>query len=72
MIELLPNLRAVVLVGRHAAKAERYFRAQRPALRVLTSAHPSPLVRAKFPDRWNAIATAWAKVLAVVSDYEAQ
>jgi hypothetical protein len=27
------------------------LKAQHPALRVFTSAHPSPLVRAKFPEQ---------------------
>lgn len=58
---LLPDLRAVVLVGRKAERARRYLHATDLAL--FTSAHPSPLVRAKHPDRWSAISSEWAKVL---------
>lgn len=61
LIRLLPKLRAVVLVGKHAAKAAPYFKSRHPDIRLFTSAHPSPLVRAKFPDRWNRIPAAWAK-----------
>jgi hypothetical protein len=65
LLTLLPNIRAVVLVGRRAAKAEKYF--AEAGLPVFTSAHPSPLVRAKFPNRWNAIPLQWAKVLDIVA-----
>jgi hypothetical protein len=60
LISLLPELRAVVLVGKRAAEAERYLRTT--DLPLLASDHPSPLVRAKFPERWNAIPLEWAKV----------
>jgi Uracil DNA glycosylase superfamily len=55
----LPKLRAVVLVGGKAAKAARLLEGS--GLSVFTSAHPSPLVRARFPDRWNSIPEDWAK-----------
>jgi hypothetical protein len=60
LISLLPKLRAVVLVGKRAAEAERYLKTTE--LPLLASDHPSPLVRAKFPERWNAIPLEWAKV----------
>jgi uracil-DNA glycosylase len=60
LIALLPSLRAVVLVGRNAAKAKPQL--VDIGLAVFTSAHPSPLVRAKFPDRWRRIPLEWAKV----------
>lgn len=60
LISLLPELRAVVLVGKRAAKAERYLKTKQLAL--FTSDHPSPLVRARLPERWNAIPSEWAKV----------
>jgi Uracil DNA glycosylase superfamily len=61
LILLLPKLRAVVLVGKQAAKAAPHFKARHPDIRLFTSAHPSPLVRAKFPDRWNSIPAKWAE-----------
>jgi hypothetical protein len=57
LIALLPKLRAVVLVGRKAARAARLLDTERPLL--FTSAHPSPLVRARHPERWNAIPEQW-------------
>jgi hypothetical protein len=66
LIDLLPNVRAVVMVGQNAAKAESYLRANRPNLCLFISAHPSPLVRAKFPERWNEIPAEWAKVMLVI------
>lgn len=59
LITLLPKLRAVVMVGNKAAKAKAYL--EGTGLALFTSAHPSPLVRARFPDRWNAIPEDWGK-----------
>jgi uracil-DNA glycosylase len=66
LIALLPLLRAAVLVGRNAAKAIPYLRSG-TALALFTSAHPSPLVRAKYPERWNAISSQWAEVRKVLA-----
>ncbi len=68
LIRLLPSLRAVVLVGKHAAKAEPYVKRIHPGLQVFTSVHPSALVRAKHPQRWNEIPAEWAKVITTCRD----
>lgn len=60
LTELLPKLRAVVMVGRKAAKAARHLDGS--GLALFTSAHPSPLVKAKYPERWKAIPAEWANV----------
>jgi hypothetical protein len=61
LVGLFPDLRVIVLVGEKAATAAKpYLDAMR--LKVLTSDHPSPLVRAKFRERWNAIPCRWAEV----------
>ncbi len=57
---LRPNLRAVVMVGRRAAAARPYL--EKTKLKLFTSDHPSPRVRARWPSRWNAIPTEWVKV----------
>jgi uracil-DNA glycosylase len=67
LISLLPRLRAVVLVGQKAAKAQSFLEQSRPELVVLISSHPSPLVKAKYPRRWHAIPAEWAKVLPYVT-----
>lgn len=65
LIALLPSLRAAVLVGLNAARAMPYLRSE-TALTLFTSAHPSPLVRAKHPEKWNAISPQWAEVRKVL------
>jgi hypothetical protein len=57
LLALLPRLDAAILVGRHAARAEPLLPQH---VRVIRSAHPSPQVRAAFPERWAAIPQAWA------------
>ncbi|MBB5339312.1 uracil-DNA glycosylase [Tunturiibacter gelidoferens] len=65
LILLLPILRSVVLVGKNAARANAYL--NETGLTLFTSAHPSPLVRAKYPEKWNAIPSQWAKVQTVLT-----
>ncbi len=60
LIALLPHLTAVVLVGKKAARAERFLHDTK--LNVFASDHPSPLVRARYPERWQAIPRVWARV----------
>ncbi len=60
LISLLPKLSAVVMVGGKAARARAYLETTNLAL--FSSDHPSPLVRAKFPERWKAIPSEWGKV----------
>jgi hypothetical protein len=64
LIHLLRSLRAVVLVGSKAAEARSYLPIT--GLTVFTSSHPSPLVRARWPERWKAIPSEWRKVKRVL------
>lgn len=64
LITLLPNLRAVVFVGQKAAKARSYLTGT--GLALFSSDHPSPLVRARWRERWQAIPSDWAKVKPVL------
>jgi uracil DNA glycosylase len=48
------------MVGQKAGKASFYL--ESTGLALFASDHPSPLVRAKFPERRNAIPSEWAKV----------
>lgn len=57
---LLPALKVVVLVGRIAGRAADHFSSR--GLPVLTSAHPSPLVKAASLSKWQSIPEEWAKV----------
>lgn len=59
LLPLLPKLRTVVLVGRKAERAKPLI--EPLGLRIFTSAHPSPLVRASKPEIWSAIPEIWAR-----------
>jgi hypothetical protein len=60
LTSMLPKLLAVVMVGMKATRARPYL--ESTGLKLFTSDHPSPIVRATFPERWNAIPSEWAKV----------
>lgn len=64
-LAVLPRLRAVVLVGNRAARAAPLLRDA--GLPPFASAHPSPQVRAAFPDRWRAIPDQWRAAYASLS-----
>jgi uracil-DNA glycosylase len=66
LISMLPRLSAVVMVGQKAARARPYLKST--GLALFTSDHPSPLVRAKFRERWNAIPSEWARVGRFISE----
>ena len=57
LLPLLRRLRGVVLVGRSAARAGPLIN----SLPVFVSDHPSPLVRARYPERWRRIPEKWAE-----------
>ena len=59
LIYLLPKVSVVVMVGKRAARASCHL--EGIGLALFTSDHPSPLVRARFPERWDAIPLEWAK-----------
>ncbi|MXU65920.1 uracil-DNA glycosylase [Oceanomicrobium pacificus] len=61
LVSLLPHLKTVVLVGAHAQKAEPML--MRLGLRVLTSPHPSPMVKNINPEQYAEIAPVWAQAV---------
>ena len=65
LIELLPKLKVVVFVGKKAAKARKLLTDNKllagKELHLIESAHPSPIVKAAYRDRWDAIPSEWAK-----------
>ena len=72
LFPLLPDLRVVILVGR---KAERFRpEIESRGLKIVASAHPSPKVRAIYPEKWKSIPAIWKSALtqldeAPVSDF---
>ena len=65
LIRLLSCLRAVVLVGKRAAMSR--VRLDTLDIAVFTSLHPSPLVKARWPDRWSKISSDWRKAAALLA-----
>jgi uracil-DNA glycosylase len=60
LLKLLPDLRAIVLLGGTAQRAWKRIGLPTPAgVKLWESAHPSPLVRARYRARWEAIPTFW-------------
>ena len=60
LLDLLPRLAGVALVGRPAQRARPVLEGR--GLRIVESAHPSPNVRAAFPERWRDIPRRWAEL----------
>ncbi|SDL72898.1 uracil-DNA glycosylase [Aliiruegeria lutimaris] len=63
LLELLPALKAVVLVGKHAQRASDAFEGS--GVRVFRTAHCGPLVKAANRDQFDAIGPVWK----AASDY---
>lgn len=61
LITLLPDLRAVIFVGKNAAKAKPLLEGK--GLHLSSSDHPSPRVRALFRSRWENIPYVWARAI---------
>ncbi|MDE2365156.1 MAG: uracil-DNA glycosylase [Hyphomicrobiales bacterium] len=58
LLALLRRIHTVVLVGKRAQGARGQL--ARPGLRIFESAHPSPLVKARWPEVWRKIPEQWA------------
>jgi hypothetical protein len=60
LLGLLEKLRAIVLVGSTAQRAWKRSGLQTPTgVKLWRSDHPSPLVRARYRARWEAIPSCW-------------
>ncbi|WP_426172593.1 uracil-DNA glycosylase [Pseudoduganella sp. R-34] len=62
LLNLLPHVTTVVLVGNKARRAEAVLRQRN--LRIFRSAHPGPLVKGPNPTLWNRIPHQWAEAAA--------
>jgi uracil-DNA glycosylase len=62
LIELMPKLRAVVLVGAKAQKAERHIRDLAVKLKLFSSPHPSPMYVNRRPENRETILKSWQEV----------
>jgi hypothetical protein len=61
LLNLMENLRLIVLVGRKAGRARSHL--EERGLSVLESPHPSPIVRASRPAAWRSIPGIWAEAV---------
>lgn len=50
LLDLLPRLKVIVLVGRKAESAEKLILPLRPNIRIVKSPHPSPLFVNRLPE----------------------
>ena len=64
LLELLTEVTAVVLVGAKAARAMPPLESTK--LQLFASPHPSPLVRARWRERWDRIPAEWQKVVGCI------
>ena len=53
LIELLPELRAVVMLGKKAQRAETLLKEMLPALALFECPHPSPMFVNRAPENWE-------------------
>lgn len=65
LLKLLPELSAVVTVGRSAGRAKRYLATTDLAL--FDSYHPSPIVKATSREKWETIPSQWAEVMTAIT-----
>lgn len=64
LLQLLPKLRAIVLVGSKAQKAERHVRDVAPHIEVFQSPHPSPMFVNRRPENREVLLRSWQVVQA--------
>ena len=68
LLEVLPNLRAIVLVGRKAERARPTLQARRPDLRIFCAPHPSPLFVNNAPGNRERLLAAFRDVAAFLGN----
>lgn len=62
LIQLCPKLRAIVLVGGKAQKAERHIQHIAEHLTIFTSPHPSPMFVHRKPENKATLLNSWSNV----------
>lgn len=70
LIELLPDLRLIVTMGKPAERAFRSYSDARDGQHVewVIAPHPSPRVKAAYPERWPQVRAAFARAATVCAD----
>jgi uracil-DNA glycosylase len=67
LVQLLPTLRTVVIMGQKSTFAEKYIMASRPGVVIVRSPHPSPLYVNHRPGNRENIPTVFRAVAATLS-----
>lgn len=70
-LDLLPQLRVIVLVGRKAEYAEKIIRPLLPNMRILKSFHPSPLFVNNAPGNREVILEVFREAASILNNEEA-
>jgi uracil-DNA glycosylase len=64
LLDLLPRLKVIVLVGRKAESAEKLILPLRPNIRIVISPHPSPLFVNRLPENRERILKSFKEAVA--------
>ncbi|TVT49827.1 MAG: uracil-DNA glycosylase [Denitromonas halophila] len=62
LLQLLPKLKGIVLVGRKAQTTASYVKRIAPTLKIFTSPHPSPLFINRKPEHREQLLDSWRTV----------
>jgi len=68
LIQLLPKLRAIVLVGGKAQKATKHIRRVAPHLEIFPCPHPSPMFVNRKPENRGVLLEKWQSVQSFLED----
>jgi len=60
LLKILKQVKVIVLVGNQAQRAIKIIDSSK--YQIIESFHPSPLVRASAPDKWNGIVQEWKRI----------
>jgi uracil-DNA glycosylase len=67
LLDLLPRLKAVVMVGKKAQTARRQLERHDRELKLIESWMPVPLVKNRWPEKWQEILLKWRLAAHVLS-----
>jgi uracil-DNA glycosylase len=69
LLRLLPDVRAIVLVGLKAQKATRRVNEIAPTLKIFNSPHPSPMFVNRKPENRGILLSKWQDVRSLLEDH---
>lgn len=68
LLQLLPKLRAIVLVGGKAQKVQSHIQIVAPHLKVFVSPHPSPMFINRKPENKGILLSSWSVVQSFLAE----